>query len=164
MPFVEDGAPPVLEGGVFRWASPLAVVKPDWVDGYRHMNMGYYLVAFDGQTDRLWPHLRLGKALRDAGLGTFAAEAWLDYQREMTEGMPIGAESEVLGCDAKRLLVRHRMFHWEEGWTSSAHEVLYLCVDLGARRVTTWPAEVRGRMEEVATGGAAKRLALGRRA
>lgn len=164
MPFVEDGAPPALEGGIFRWPAPLGAVRPEWVDGYRHMNMGFYLVAFDAQTDRLWPHLRLGTALREAGLGTFAAEAWLDYQREMTEGMPIGAESEVLGCDAKRLLVRHRMFHWEEGWTSSAHEVLYLCVDLAARRVTTWPEAVRARLEEVATGAPAKRLMLGRRA
>ena len=73
------------EDGIFRWPAPLASVKPEWVDGYGHMNMGYYLVAYDLQTDRLWPRIGLGPELRAAGLGTFAAEAWLDYQREVTK-------------------------------------------------------------------------------
>lgn len=163
MPFVEDGPKPRLEAGWFRWDDALVAVKPEWVDGYRHLNMGYYLVAYDMQTDRLWPHLGLGTALREAGLGTFAAEAWLDYQREMTEAMPIGAESTVLAFDEKRLLVKHRMFHFTEGWTASEHEVLYLCVDLGIRRVTPWPEAVRDIFAGFATGEPAKRLALKRR-
>jgi acyl-CoA thioester hydrolase len=152
------------DNGVFRWPEPLARVKPEWVDGYGHMNMGYYLVAYDLQTDRLWPKIGLGQGLRAAGLGTFAADAWLDYQREMLEGMPIGAESEVLAADGKRLLVRHRMFHWEEGWTASAHEVLYLCVDLARRKVSAWPDDVRATLEAAATGRAPGRLSLTRRA
>lgn len=163
MPFVEDGPAPRIESGWFRWAAPLTPVRPEWVDGYHHLNMGYYLVAFDMQTDRLWPHLGLGTALRDAGLGTFAAEAWLDYQREMTEGMPMGAESQVLGFDTKRLLIRHRMFHFDEGWTASMHEVLYLCVDLTLRRVVTWPESVQAGFARVATNEAPLRLALRRR-
>lgn len=164
MPFVEDGPKPRFEEGWFGWDEPLVAVKPHWVDGYRHLNMGYYLVAYDLQTDRLWPHLGLGSSLKQGGLGTFAAEAWLDYQREMTEGMPIGAESTVLASDEKRLLVKHRMFHFTEGWTASEHEVLYLCVDLAIRRVTPWPEAVRAILAGQATGAPAKRLALRRQA
>jgi acyl-CoA thioester hydrolase len=51
---------------VFRGPAPLARVRPEWVDGYGHMNMGFYLVAFDGQTDRLWPLIGLGPGLREA--------------------------------------------------------------------------------------------------
>ena len=163
MPFVVDGAKPRLEDGWFRWDEALVPVKREWVDSYRHLNMGYYLVAYDLQTDRVWPHLGLGTALREAGLGTFAAEAWLDYQREMTEAMPIGAESTLLAFDEKRLLVKHRMFHFTEGWTASEHEVLYLCVDLNIRKVTLWPDKVREIMAGLATGEPAKRLALRRR-
>lgn len=149
--------------GIFRWPGPLVRVKREWVDGYGHMNMGYYLVAYDLQTDRLWPEIALGQGLRAAGLGTFAAEAWLDYQREVLEDMPLGAESEVLTSDEKRLLVRHRMFHWEEGWTASTHEVLYLCVDLERRKVGAWPEDVRARLAAAATGRAPGRLSLTRR-
>lgn len=163
MPLVENGPTPRIDEGWFHWDQPLTSVRPGWVDGYKHMNMGNYLVAYDLQTDRLWPQIGLGPALRQAGLGTFAAEAWLDYQREMLEGMPIGASSTVLAYDEKRLLCRHRMFHFTEGWTASEHEVLYLCVDLGKRKVAPWPQDVLTSFSRAVTGEAPKRLALKRR-
>ncbi len=163
MPFKDDQPPPRIEDGWFRWDAPIARVERAWVDGNNHLNMGYYLVAYDLQTDRLWTPLGLGNALRAGGRGTFAVEAWLDYQREMTEGMPINAESRILTFDDKRLLVRHRMLHAEEGWIASDHEVLYLCVDMATRRVTTWPDAVREIFARHATGEAGKRLALRRR-
>lgn len=149
--------------GIHRWDAPLTSVRPEWVDHYGHMNMGFYLVAFDLQTDRLWRRLGLGAPLQQAGVGTFAVEAWLDYQRELLDGMALGAESEVLATDAKRLLVMHRLFHWADGWTASEHEVLYLCVDLITRRAGTWPGDIAARLAGCATGQAGRRLTLARR-
>ncbi|MBP0462804.1 thioesterase family protein [Roseomonas sp. PWR1] len=126
------------------------------------MNLAYYLVAFDLATDALWPSLGLGKGFQDRGLGTFAAESWQAYTREVTQGAPLAFESEVLAFDAKRLLCRHTMFHATEGWQAAENEVLYLCVDLTARRVGAWPDDVLARFAERATGAAAKRLALRR--
>jgi acyl-CoA thioester hydrolase len=126
------------------------------------MNLAYYLVAFDLATDALWPSLGLGDGFRARGLGTFAAESWQAYNREVTEGAPLAFDSEVLAHDAKRLLCRHTMFHAQEGWQAAENEVLYLCVDLDARRVGAWPEDVLARFAERATGGAAKRLALKR--
>ena len=152
-----------FEDGWFRWDAALATVEKAWTDSNNHLNMGYYLVAFDLQTDRLWPELRVGKVLRALGLTTFAVEAWLDYQREMVEGDVIGAESRVLDYDAKRLMIEHRMFHHGEGWVSSAHEVLYLCVDVATRRVGEWPEAVLAGFARVSTGVAPRRLAMRRR-
>lgn len=143
--------------------TPLCTVLPGWVDHYRHMNLAYYLVAFDLATDALWPALGLGQGFRERGLGTFAAESWQSYDREVTEGAPLAFESEVLAHDAKRLLCRHVMFHAEEGWKAAENEALYLCVDLGARRVCAWPDDVLARIAARATGGVAKRLSLTRR-
>ena len=82
--------------------APLCSVLPGWVDHYGHMNLAYYLVAFDLATDALWPSLGLGKAFREKGLGTFAAESWQAYTREVTEGAPLAFDSEVLAyrCEA----------------------------------------------------------------
>lgn len=143
---------------------PLALVRPEWVDHYGHMNMAYYLVVFDLATDRLWPSLGLGPGFQSAGLGTFAAETWVAYTREVTLGMPLDCTSEVLAHDSKRLLAVHRMRHATEGWEVAQNEVLYLCVDLGARRVTNWPPEVLERLAAHATGAAGQRLALRSRA
>jgi acyl-CoA thioester hydrolase len=142
--------------------APLCSVLPGWVDHYGHMNLAYYLVAFDIATDALWPTLGLGPDFRARGLGTFAAESWQAYTREVTEGAPLAFDSEVLAYDSKRLLCRHVMLHAAEGWQAAENEVLYLCMDLDARRVGAWPADVLARFAATSTGGAAKRLALKR--
>ncbi len=43
------------------------------------------------------------------GMGTFAAESWQAYIREVREGAPLACESAVLDFDDKRLLCRHMM-------------------------------------------------------
>lgn len=142
--------------------SALGPVRPEWVDHYGHMNLAYYVVAFDLATDALWPGLGLGPAFRAQGLGTFAAENWVAYKREVTEGMPLAASSEVLAHDAKRLLLRHRLFHATEGWESAECELLFLCVDLERRKVTEWPAAVRAAFAAAPAGPPPQRLALRR--
>ncbi|PZW49105.1 acyl-CoA thioester hydrolase [Humitalea rosea] len=139
-----------------------ARVLPEWVDHYGHMNLAYYLLAFDRATDTLWPTIGLGAGLRAQGLGTFAAETWVGYQREVTEGMELAFSSEVLGFDDKRLLIRHLMFHAEEGWLAAENEVLFLCVDLVARKVGRWPEATLAAFALAPQGAPAKRLALKR--
>ena len=141
----------------------LTRVKPEWVDHYGHMNLAYYLVAFDMACDVLWPMLNLGPKFRARGFGTFCGESWQAYTREVTLDAPLACESELLSFDDKRFLARHVMYHAEEGWEVAQNEVLYLCVDLGKRRVTTWPEDVLERCRALATGAPAKRLALTRR-
>jgi acyl-CoA thioester hydrolase len=141
---------------------PVGTVRPEWVDHYGHMNLAYYLVAFDLATDALWPSLNLGRGFRAAGLGTFAAETWVAYVREVRLGDPLSAEGEVIAHDAKRLLLRHRLFHAEEGWESARCELLFLCVHLQRRRVTEWPEEVQAAFAAAPVGAAAERLALRR--
>ncbi len=150
-------APPELER-----LAPLGPVRPEWVDHYGHMNLSYYVLCFDGATDALWPRLGLGPGLRAAGLGTFAAENWVAYRREVLLGMPLAASSEVIDHDEKRLLLRHRLFHADEGWESAECELLFLCVDLARRRVSRWPEAVLTAFAREPAGAPATRLSLRR--
>ena len=140
----------------------LAVVRPDWVDHYGHMNMGFYAVVFDIATDHQWSALKLGAGLHARGLGTFAIENWIAYVREVTEGMPLAFESEALVFDDKRLICQQRMYHATEGWLAAENEVLYLCVDLEKRKAGAWPADVLAHFATLCSGAAPKRLALKR--
>ena len=36
-------------------------VRPEWIDYNGHMNVGYYLVAFDQATERLCEHFGVGE-------------------------------------------------------------------------------------------------------
>lgn len=141
----------------------LCRVRPEWLDHYGHMNLAYYLVAFDLATDGLWPVLNLGASFRARGLGTFAVESWQAYVREVVLDAPLSADSAVLAFDAKRLLIRHRLYHAEEGWLSAENEVLYLCVDLATRRVAAWPDDVLSELATHRTADVPRRLALTRR-
>jgi acyl-CoA thioester hydrolase len=151
---------PVDEEKVIR--ETLCRVKPEWVDHYGHMNLAYYLVAFDLATDVLWPSLQLGETFRARGLGTFAVESWQGYVREVVLDAPLAADSAVLAFDAKRLLIGHRLHHADEGWLSAENEVLFLCVDLTTRRVAAWPEDALAAFAAARVGQAPKRLALKR--
>ncbi|MBP0446096.1 thioesterase family protein [Roseomonas sp. SSH11] len=146
------------QAGVTR--TVLARVRPEWVDHYGHMNLAYYVAVFDMATDVLWPRLLLGETFRRRGLGTFAAENWVSYRREVRLDDPLAAESEVLEHDSKRLLVRHRLLHAEAGFESARCELLFLCVDLSQRRVCLWPEDVAGAFAAAPRGAAPERLAL----
>jgi len=141
----------------------LTRVLPEWVDHYGHMNLAWYLAVFDMATDRMWPALGLGAPLRAQELGTFAAESWVAYRREVKLGDPLDCDSEVLAHDGKRLLIRHRMRHAEAGWEAAVCELLFLCVHLQRRKVTPWPEEVTPLFARATVaGGAPPRLSLRR--
>jgi acyl-CoA thioester hydrolase len=152
----------VRDGDVTTEASFLCRVRSDWVDHYGHMNLAYYLVAFDMATDEFWPALNLGEGFRARGLGTFAVESWQAYVREVVLDMPLAVESAVLAFDSKRLLLRHRLYHAEKKWLSAENEVLFLCVNLDTRRVAAWPDDVVAKFQAAQCEEAPKRLTLRR--
>ncbi|MGD1876033.1 MAG: thioesterase family protein [Kiloniellaceae bacterium] len=127
-----------------------AVVLPEWIDYNGHMNVAYYLLAFDHASDSFFDALGLDAAHRDAtGGSTFAADIHLTYQREVKEGDPLRITSQLLGFDDKRLRFFQRMYHAEEGFLSATMESLSLYVDLNRRRVTTFPEAIRDRLAAV---------------
>ena len=45
------------------------VVRPEWIDPNGHMNVGYYLVAFDLASDEICKQLGVGWDYTEHGLG-----------------------------------------------------------------------------------------------
>ena len=115
-------------------------VRPEWIDHNGHLNLAYYVVLFDEATDALWQAIGLGEAYRrDTGYGTFAVEAHTLYVAELVEGDETEAVSFVLGIDAKRLHVAHELRRARDGAVAARQELMYLTVDLSARRSVAWP-------------------------
>src|SRR5438477_6111334 len=111
------------------------VVRPEWIDHNRHMNMGYYLVVFDFATDEWLRHIGLDQAHRDAhGVTTFCLEAHVTYHREAREGDPLRFTTWLLDHDAKRIHYLHEMFHTVEGYLIATNELMTLHVNRETRR------------------------------
>ena len=124
-----------------------------WVDANRHMNDGYYAVAFGEASWRVQDHLGLHAEYRARTGGTlYSVEAHLTWARELSLGQRLHIESLVLGVDTKRLRVFHRLFASDEGVSAATMDVMMLHVVQGDDGVRTspFPEDTARRLEKTA--------------
>jgi acyl-CoA thioester hydrolase len=128
-------------------------VLPDWIDANGHMNLAYYVVLFDYATDALFEAIGIGREYKGAtNHGTFVAETHNLYERELLVGEQVQVATQILGSDSKRLHLAHEMFSLAGGQRAATQELMYLHIDLAARRVVPW---LPGVCERVAGAAAA---------
>ncbi|MEX0760507.1 MAG: thioesterase family protein [Tistlia sp.] len=131
-------------------------VQPDWIDYNGHMNVAYYLVAFDRAYDVFMDSVGVDKAFRDRTGGTiFAVEAHVSYQAELKVEAPLVMALQLVGYDRKRLHTVMTMHHAEEGFLAATVEWMSLFVDLATRRVTAMPDEIYAKVEAIGRAHAA---------
>lgn len=116
------------------------VVLPEWIDINGHMNVAYYVLAFDRAVDDLWARLGItDDYIRTARGSTFAVEHHVTWQRELKEGEPYVITSQIIAYDAKRIHQFQRMYHRDEQFLAATGEWMNLHVSLDTRRVSPWP-------------------------
>lgn len=128
-------------------------VLPEWADYNGHMNLAYYVVAFDGATDAYKAHVGIDKSYRKrTGHSTFAAELHVVYLQEMMVGEEVDLTTYLLDHDAKRHHFIHSMWRSSDNALVATMEVMSLHIDLSVRKTAPWPddiaasiAELRGR-------------------
>lgn len=126
-------------------------VLPEWIDINDHMNVAYYLLAFDQAVDALWGRFGLTEAyVKTHSSSTIAVESHVTWQREVVEGAPYVITSQVLAYDDKRIHQFQRMYQAEEGFLAATCEWMNLHFDPGIRRVAPWPEEIRARIADFA--------------
>lgn len=127
----------VLRGRVLR----------EWIDINDHMNVAYYLLAFDQAVDALWVRFGLTEDyIRDHSSSTIAVESHVTWQREIVEDEPFVVTSQILAFDEKRIHQFQRMYHAEKGFLAATCEWMNLHFDTDRRRVAPWPGEIRARI------------------
>ncbi len=126
-------------------------VQPDWIDVNEHMNVAYYLLAFDLGVDALWTRFGItDESIGETGGSTFAVECHVTYQAELGLGDAFVVTSEILAFDAKRIHQFQRMYRSRDGAIAATCEWMNLHVDLGERRVAPWPVPVLERIGAIA--------------
>ena len=137
-----------------RIESPLClytgVVPPQWIDYNGHMNVAYYVLAFDHATDAFLDYLGMGPNYRDReNCSTFVVETHVNYQRELMAGDPMRITTQLLGFDSKRIHYFHRLYHAARGFLSATTELMVIHVDLAERRSASMPLPVLDRLGAV---------------
>lgn len=140
-------------------------VIPDWVDYNGHMNVAYYVLAFDQGVDKLFDALGVGGAyLARTGHSIFALQAHLAYERELRLGERLSVRSMVLAVDRKRMHLFHEMFHAGAGWRAATMESMAIHVDMAARKSAPFPPDILAGLEAAAArhAGLARPSGIGR--
>ena len=125
-------------------------VEPQWIDYNGHLNMAYYNVLFDRAVDEAFEMLGVGVSyLKRSNHSTMTAEAHVRYLREIHEGAPVRVHFQLLDYDAKRMHYFEELVHAEEGWLSATSENMSLHIDMAAKKVAPWPADVVKRFAQM---------------
>ena len=127
-----------------------SVVLPEWLDWNGHMNVAFYVTAFDQASGAFMRNMGLGRQYVDGKHGmTFVLETHVTYDREMKGGAPMRFTTQLLERDAKRVHLYHEMFHADEGYLAATNEVIVMNIDYATRRSGPWPVQAAERLEAV---------------
>ncbi len=125
------------------------VVKPEWIDANGHMNVAYYVLAFDLGVDALWESFGITSEYIEHSYGsTFAVESHITYQQELLERDPYIVTAQILAYDDKRIHQFQRLYHAEKKFLAATGEWMNLHVDLEKRRVSPWPESIIAKLAE----------------
>jgi acyl-CoA thioester hydrolase len=126
-------------------------VLPEWIDYNGHMNVAYYVLAFDHALDEIFDSFDIGPKYVKQGEGSFfVAQSHVHYLREVMEHDPLRVSWQLLDCDPKRLHYCLTMQHATEGFRAAVSEQVAMHVDMRTRRVAAMPPHVFDRMHALA--------------
>ena len=131
-------------------------VLPEWTDQNGHMNVAYYVLAFDRATDVFYDALGIGwdyVGRERKSLFTLAMN--VDYVRELHSGDEVRIATRVVDVDHKRLHYFHEMMHAAEGWLAATNELLAMHVDMASRRSAPFSGGVAARLAALRAAHAA---------
>jgi len=127
-----------------------ARVRPEWIDGNGHLNVGYYMVVFDEVSDAFLTACGLtAEHRRKHQVTTFAVEAHATFEREVREGDLLDFTTQLIAFTEKKIHYLHRMLHAEQGYLAATNELLSLHIDMRRRRPAPMADSILRRLEEI---------------
>ncbi len=122
-------------------------ILPDWIDGNGHMNVAYYVLAFDRATDVFYDALGIGWSyVERERKSLFTLAMNVDYVREMVAGEDARIVTRLLDHDHKRIHYFHEMSNARGGWLAATNELVSMHVDMATRRSAPFPEDVVARL------------------
>ena len=125
-------------------------VLSEWIDYNGHMNVAFYVLAFDHATDAMLDFLKLTHDYKTtANITTFVADMNVTYVKEVHEGDPLRFTTRILNCDEKKIHFWHEMYHATEGYLAATNVLLSLHIDLTTRRVGPMTPDIAQWVKEI---------------
>ncbi len=121
-------------------------VEPAWLDYNSHMNVAFYVLAFDRAIDDIKAEFGIDEAYRAARhRSTVALEAHITYQNEAALGDVLEIETRIADCDSKRVHFAQEMYRGDQ--LLATRESMGVSFDLRERRTCPFEPEVLERLQ-----------------
>jgi acyl-CoA thioester hydrolase len=126
-------------------------VRAEWVDYNGHMNMGFYLVAFDVvATDPFYEWLGIGEDyVEQRRRSVFTVAANIDYLAELFVGDEARIVTRLIDWDDKRIHYFHTMYD-RAGRVVATNELLGINVDMETRKTVEFDPELQTLLGDLA--------------
>lgn len=124
-------------------------VQPEWIDHNGHMNVAYYVVAFDLATDEMYEGWGLGLTYPEQGFSVYTLGMNVDYRAEMLAGEGFRVESVLVDFDHKRVHYFHTMYRGATDEVVATNECLCMNVSLATRRSADFPPHIMAKLQQV---------------
>ncbi len=125
------------------------VVIPDYLDEMGHMNVTYYTQMFDRAIDTVFRMIGFNPEYMEQNeAGSFALEAHTVYLAEARVEHEVVIYSRFVARTAKRFQMMHFMINETRGRLAATLEVVAAHIDMTDRRMSPFPIEMAGKIEE----------------
>ena len=115
-------------------------VKPEWIDHNGHMNVAFYVLAFDQATDQVYETWGLGLDYPDREkCSIFTIGMNVDYHNEAFQDDPLCVKTQLVDMDCKRIHYVHSMYHATGKQLLARNECLCMTIALAPRRRAPFP-------------------------
>ena len=136
------------------FAEHRGAVQTSWIDANDHMNVAYYVVAFDKATDDFFDYVGLTREYRDgANCTTFALELHATYVRELKLGQTYRITTQLLDGDSKRLHFFHQMYNDTPGeaerYLAATFEGISMHIDRSGPRAAPFPDDMAKHVQAI---------------
>ncbi|HWJ34131.1 MAG TPA: 3-hydroxyacyl-CoA dehydrogenase NAD-binding domain-containing protein [Steroidobacteraceae bacterium] len=112
------------------------VVRPEWTDYNMHMSDFHYGHIFGDAMDALYRQLGIDEAYRKKGRMFYTVESHIKHLAEAKVGEPLYVTTQILGADAKRLHVFHRLHRRGDDALIATGEQMHLHVNTKEAKAT----------------------------
>ena len=121
----------------------------EWTDYNGHMNLSYYILAFDMGAEVFLSKFKMGEhSAKTTKKSTMVVETHTTYNNEVKEGEEVDVFISHVDHDKKRIHYKLEMYKKGTDILSATTEVLSLYIDLNLRKVAEFEDEKTKIMDE----------------
>lgn len=126
-------------------------VRPEWIDGNRHMNACYYLAAVKDPAIEAHDEWDYGRSFRArTGQSNFVLESQVVHFRELLLDDPIAVSTRILAMDNKRMRLLFEIRNEREDYLAALVQYLVIHVRMGPPpKASAMPDDLHARLSTI---------------